>query len=133
MIFSLHIPIYSIVSATNGKSQKQHKIYTKYYRSSRIFLSYIIIFIIFFFSNQQPPSLDSTRSNYFFLFLSFLIGINLNLVFGRSARMGRACFCILNRACESHKIVLLRLATDSLLSYFLRQLQFIFVNFLDTC
>lgn len=75
---------------------------------------------------------DTRRcSTYFFLFL-FLIGINLNLVFGRSARMGRACFCFLNRACESHKVVLLRLATDSLLSYFFRQLQFIFVNSLDT-
>lgn len=31
----------------------------------------------------------------------FLIGIDLNLVFGRSARMGRACFCFLNRACAS--------------------------------
>jgi hypothetical protein len=31
----------------------------------------------------------------------FLIGIDLNLVFGRSARMGRACFCLLNRACAS--------------------------------
>lgn len=31
----------------------------------------------------------------------FLIGIDLNLVFGRSARMGRACFCFLNRACAN--------------------------------
>lgn len=36
-----------------------------------------------------------------FLFFFFLIGIDLNLVFGRSARMGRACFCFLNRACAS--------------------------------
>jgi len=34
-------------------------------------------------------------------FFFFLIGIDLNLVFGRSARMGRACFCFLNRACAS--------------------------------
>ena len=34
-------------------------------------------------------------------FSFFLIGIDLNLVFGRSARMGRACFCFLNRACAS--------------------------------
>jgi len=58
----------------------------------------------------------------------FLIGIDLNLVFGRSARMGRACFCLLNRACASHNLFFLLLAVSFTFSCFLGLLRLIFVN-----